>query len=511
MPPDPGFDSWHLPSCDLEQLRRVAEIIALDLKAGDCVRLVGDLGAGKTTFATFLLCAYADDDMLNVPSPTFTLVERYDLERGVIHHADLYRLEDPDEADELGLEDAISEGIVLIEWPERAEHVAGASYLSVELRAGANEGEREVLVYGTADWQHRLTRLVQMAEFAQLHVSGDDRLIYLQGDASARRYAVVRGGAGARILMDSPPQPDGPVVEDGKSYSAIAHLAETVTPFVAVDAALDAAGLCVPDVLASDMESGFLLISHLGDRVFGAEIAAGGNIHDLYLQAAYVLLRLREHQVPEEIRRSDGVSYMVPRFDWPAFRIETRLFTDWYLPAVSGRSTDDEQCSALDAVWKSLFEMVDGHNHWMIRDYHSPNLIYRPHETGVGRVGVIDFQDALRGHAAYDLVSLLQDARLDVPEDIEIEMLQRYCDSARDTGPFDVGAFCTAYAILGAQRATKILGIFARLAQRDGKPQYLAHIPRIWGYLERNLRHDTLKPLQTWYTEAVPEAWRHLS
>ena len=145
----------------------------------------------------------------------------------------------------------------------------------------------------------------------------------------------------------------------------------------------------------------------------------------------------------------------------------------------------------------------------MLRDFHSPNLIWLPERDGIRRVGVLDFQDAQRGSAAYDLVSLLQDARVDVTEALEKTLFAHYCEAVRSHQPhFDEAEFIFAYNALGAQRSTKILGIFVRLAHRDGKQQYLAHLPRIWGYLQRNLRHVTLAPLAAWYEKHFPVSVR---
>jgi len=141
---------------------------------------------------------------------------------------------------------------------------------------------------------------------------------------------------------------------------------------------------------------------------------------------------------------------------------------------------------------------------WVLRDYHSPNLLWLPKRAGIARVGILDFQDALVGPAAYDLASLLQDARVDVPESIELALLGRYLRRRRAAEPdFDGGQFIALYVTLAAQRASKILGIFARLDRRDGKPQYLRHMPRIWDYLQRSLAHPALAPLNAWYAEHV--------
>ena len=145
----------------------------------------------------------------------------------------------------------------------------------------------------------------------------------------------------------------------------------------------------------------------------------------------------------------------------------------------------------------------------MLRDYHSPNLLWLPEREGLARVGVIDFQDALKGHAAYDLVSLSQDARRDIPGDLEGRLYAHYCEArAQRDSAFEQDAFGAAYAALGAQRNSKILGIFARLAKRDGKHDYLAHIPRVSAYMERNLAHPALKSLRAWFDAHLPEVMR---
>ena len=190
--------------------------------------------------------------------------------------------------------------------------------------------------------------------------------------------------------------------------------------------------------------------------------------------------------------------------------IETELLVDWYWPAISGAPISTQARAEFTAAWSGVFDRLLALPVGLtLRDYHSPNLLWLPERAGVARVGIIDFQDAMLGHAAYDLVSLLQDARLDVPEALETELLAHYLAGTRRHDPaFDEPGFTFAYRALGAQRNTKILGIFARLARRDGKPAYLPHIPRIWRYLQRDLAHDTLRPLQAWYDHHLPPELR---
>ena len=157
------------------------------------------------------------------------------------------------------------------------------------------------------------------------------------------------------------------------------------------------------------------------------------------------------------------------------------------------------------ALWADIFaQLAKMPPAWVLRDYHSPNLLWLPEREGIARVGVIDFQDAMRGPAAYDLVSLLQDARVDVAPELEAQLFDHYCAGVGARGGFDRDAFAFAYAALGAQRNTKIVGIFARLAKRDGKPGYLRHIPRLWRYLERDLAHPQLAALKRWYDRNLP-------
>jgi len=200
----------------------------------------------------------------------------------------------------------------------------------------------------------------------------------------------------------------------------------------------------------------------------------------------------------------------VPPFDLPALEIEIELLLDWFWPAACNEPAPQAARDEFARIWRPLFQRLQEEiSGWVLRDYHSPNLIWLPEREGVARVGIIDFQDAMRGSHAYDLVSLTQDARRDVPADLEEHLLDFYCaEVGKADASFQPDLFRTAYAILGAQRNTKILGIFARLAARDGKAGYLRHIPRVSAYLERNLEHPELAELRDWYDRHLPASTR---
>ena len=501
--------------CDASERRVVflAELLALALRPGDLVALSGDLGAGKSTFARALVRAALDDPGAEVPSPTFSLVQSYRTARFEIAHLDLYRLAGPHDLAELGIDEALSRGVALLEWPERAEQALPEPALTIVFSETDDPGVRDLAFAASEGFRDRLLRLAAIADFVQDAYAGVETLPtvrYLQGDASPRAYARLAADGQSAVLMDSPRRPDGPPVRDGLPYSRIARLAEDVRPFVAVARALSDAGLSVPTLIAHDMPRGLLLLEDLGDGVFAETLARGMPQATLWEAATDVLLDVRGIAVDQPLPLPDGSEHVVPPYDRAALTIETELLLDWLWPLVTGQPATDDLRAEFAAHWQRLFDrLLALPTGLVLRDYHSPNLMWQPERPGVRRVGVLDFQDAVQGHPAYDLVSLLQDARIDVPAELEQALYARYVAAATaHHTEFGADDFAFAYAVLGVQRNTKILGIFARLAMRDGKPRYLAHLPRIWGYLDRGLAHAALAPLAGWYQRHWPVARR---
>ncbi|GBF28394.1 tRNA threonylcarbamoyladenosine biosynthesis protein TsaE [bacterium MnTg02] len=500
---------------NLDALARLAEEIAAIVRPGDLLALKGELGTGKTAFARALiqsLLGGAGGE--EIPSPTFSLHQTYATPRMPVHHFDFYRLADPSEALELGVEDALNDGLTLIEWPERAPGLLPEDRFEFlfEDRGEAHgaDGTRHITLTGHGTASARLARLQAMNAFLGEAGWGQARRAFLQGDASSRAYIRLAAGERRAVLMDAPRQPDGPPVSGGRPYSALAHLAEDIRPFVAIAEALRGAGLSVPEIDAADLDNGFLLLEDMGSRGFMAEAGGGRPLAEFYGPATDVLVMLRRAAIPAKLSLPDGTSYRLPDYDQGALTIEVKLVIDWYWPAVKGDRAPDEIEQDFLARWTPLFDRVlSGSKGWVLRDYHSPNLFVLEGSSGAQNIGVIDFQDAVSGHAAYDLAALLQDARLDVPAALEAELFARYCEACAAQDPsFELAEFETAYAILGAQRNTKILGIFARLAVRDHKRNYLQHMPRIWSYLGRNLQHPDLAELKTWFDRHFPSELR---
>jgi aminoglycoside/choline kinase family phosphotransferase len=326
----------------------------------------------------------------------------------------------------------------------------------------------------------------------------------MQGDASTRSYERLTLGDKRAILMNSPRRPDGPPVRDGKPYSAIAHLADNVVPFVAMADGLRRYGFSAPAILHADLDQGLLIIEDLGDeRVVSGDPPAP--IRERYETAIDALLALHAQQLPDTLAVAQHVEHRIPYYDMGAFLIEVELLVDWFLPRLDAALPESERGS-FKALWSELLQpVIDTPPTWVLRDFHSPNLLWLPQRSGIAKLGILDFQDAVMGPAAYDLASLLQDARVDVPEQTELELLGRYVRGRSQADPtFEPGRFIRIYVTLAAQRASKILGIFARLDMRDGKPQYLRHLPRVWGYLQRSLSHPALESLSAWYLAHVP-------
>jgi tRNA threonylcarbamoyl adenosine modification protein YjeE len=485
--------------------RRLAMDVAALLAPGDVVTLSGDLGAGKTTFARAVIRRLAGDHRLEVPSPTFTLVQAYVLPRFTVVHGDLYRVSEPRELIELGFEDT-GEAAVLLEWPERIADTLPKDRLDIAFTLKPERGlnYRDARLTGYGSFSPRATRMMTIRRFLDESAFADAERRYLQGDASTRTYERLEQGARRAVLMNAPRRPDGPPVRNGLPYSAIAHLAEDVRAFVAMARALHGFGLSTPEIYAADLAEGLLILEDLGNE----GVVAGdppAPIEERYAAAIDVLVALHRAPAPEMLPVAPRVDHRLPTYDRDAFLIEAELLLDWYIPHRGGTVSDEARDQFLSLWRAALTRAATGPMHWVLRDFHSPNLLWLGERAGVARIGLLDFQDALIGPPAYDVASLLQDARVDVPETMEFALLGRYAQARQVDDPqFNLANFVALYALMAAQRATKILGIFARLDRRDGKPQYLRHLPRVWRYLRRSLSQPTLAPLKAWYDAHVP-------
>ncbi|MDB5704820.1 MAG: aminoglycoside phosphotransferase [Sphingomonas bacterium] len=290
-------------------------------------------------------------------------------------------------------------------------------------------------------------------------------ILPVAGDASFRRYFRVVDGGRSAILMDAPPPHEDP------------------RPFITIARWLVERGFTAPAIHGVDLDQGLVLIEDFGDvRMRETVDEASDREIALYQAAIDVLIRLHQHEAGP-----------LQPYDRTVLHREANLLTEWYCPAVG---IDPDQ-SGYDAAWDSVFDAtLAGRRVTVLRDYHAENLMLI---QGSDSLGLLDFQDALAGHPAYDLVSLLQDARRDVDPALETVMLDRYKRITGAGEDFDI-----AYHVLGAQRNAKIVGIFTRLWRRDGKPRYPTLCPRVWRYLEHDLAHPALAPVKAWFDANIP-------
>ncbi|MGB0630906.1 MAG: aminoglycoside phosphotransferase family protein [Alphaproteobacteria bacterium] len=307
--------------------------------------------------------------------------------------------------------------------------------------------------------------------------AGADR-VTLAEDASFRRYERISRGAERAVLMDAPPD------------------REDVRPFLRIARTLKEFGYSAPAILAQDVAQGFLLLEDLGDDTFTRLLDSGAIAADLYALAVDVLIDL--HRRPS----SDVVPGGVASYDDALLQTEADLFSEWYLPAVLPDGPGEEAVAAYRDIWARILPAArDVPDTLVLRDFHVDNLIRLDGRKGIAACGLLDFQDAVAGPVSYDFVSLLEDARRDVSGELAAAMRDRYLDAFPD---LDADAFDRSCAILGAQRHCKVLGIFTRLRDRDGKDGYLRHVPRLWRLLERAAGHPALADLKAWLDACVP-------
>ena len=317
--------------------------------------------------------------------------------------------------------------------------------------------------------------------FLEQHGWGGAKRWRLAGDASFRKYDRLDGQDGRAVLMDAPPQED-------------------VRPFVRIARHLFKQGFSAPEILAEDATAGLLLLEDLGDDTYTRLLAQGYSEGELYTLATDALIAL--HRLPENDVLPEGVKpYSTPRLLEEVGRLH-----EWYLPLANAPHLPPSTIGEFESIWQTMLPLA-----WktptslVLFDYHVDNLVLLPGREGIKACGLLDFQDAVAGPVTYDLMSLLEDARRDVDSALITDMKQRYLNAFPSIGPSD---FETSWAVMAVQRHMRVIGTFARLKLRDGKPHYLQYTPRLWRYMDQCLAHPALKDLNTWFDAYVPPVLR---
>ncbi len=333
----------------------------------------------------------------------------------------------------------------------------------------------------------------------------------LPGDASTRRYErLTLPGGQSLMLMDAPPLAESPYCDPAWSaeqrlaagWNATARLAAgRVDAFAATAAWLRGEGLSAPDILAMDAPAGLAVMEDFGEGVFARLIEDGQDETELYFAAIDAQARIHAAAAPEVLTAGD-VSWPLLPYDAVALKAGADLFVDWQPKLSPALDFGPGARAEWDALWTDIAEGGEaGASVFAHRDFHAENLLWLPERAGAARVGLIDFQDAVLAHPSWDLHSLLQDARRDVSPELETAALDRYFGHRP---ALDREAFMADYAALAALNEARILGVFARLIVRDGKPRYRQFMPRMWRQLERNLKNPALADLKRWFDRHVP-------
>jgi len=325
-------------------------------------------------------------------------------------------------------------------------------------------------------------RDAQITEFLESAGWGGAVRETLAADASFRRYDRVRLGNRRAVMMDAPPEH-----EDIAQFINLAHH-------------LRGLGYSAPAPITANADIGLLLLEDLGDDTFTRLLAGGADERSLYLLATDLLIDL--HRKPQE----RAVFAALPPYSDQLLLEEAALLVDWYIPAVLGKSLADESRERFLTEWRSVLSLTRNVPETLVlRDFHVDNLIKINGRDGIAACGLLDFQDAVAGPVSYDFISLVEDARHDISDNLVGELRERYLDALPH---IDAGNFDRSCAILGAQRHCKVIGIFTRLCIRDGKPNYLDLIPRVWRLLEIVLTHPVLAGVADWLNAQLPTAER---
>jgi tRNA threonylcarbamoyl adenosine modification protein YjeE len=468
-----------LPLPDLATTEALAYKLAPLLRRGDMLALQGDLGAGKTAFARPLLRALGVTG--EVPSPAYTLVQHYETAAFPVYHFDLYRLKDASELDELGWDDAMADGVMLVEWPEHAGNRLPDNRLTLRFALNG-EAERQCALEGHGGWAEReqLERVGRAAEIAGFLAEagwGIAATEPIEADFSSRRYERLHRADGqTSILMD-------------------ADANQRTSQFVALAWLLRSLDFSAPEIFAARPLRSLALMEDLGDANIGHLLDEHVQAAPFYLRAAAVLARLHQNFAPAMAQHID-----IPHFTGELFATRAEKFLDCYVPFELRREASEQERHSFRAAWLEALKPVKIlPQTLMLRDFMPDNAMDLAKRDGWRALGLLDFQDAGIGPIAYDLASFCEVVRRDGGDKFLIPSINHYYERAHPA--CSLKALQNGCRILSAQRHTRILGILADPAQKN-RERKLAFLPRTRAYLAQLLQDEALRPVQAWMKEA---------
>ena len=482
-------------SRDLSDLEKFVRELSPLLIKGDVVALNGQIGSGKTTLAKLLINNLTQTPIEDIISPTFTLCQTYNRDALEIVHYDFYRIESEVELLEIDLHESLKDKICIIEWANKFSDLLPKDRIEILIECANTERVYNITPLGR--FKEAIININKMENFlCNLDIKFTE-LKKLPGDASNRKYFRVIRPDDTMILMDATQEND----IRGKT-----GLSNGVDDFIVIGEYLDSIDVRVPKLIARNKIDNMILEEDLGEYCY-TDILTKDNYRKLYSPAIKTLIHISDIKHPKNISKDSNPHYLQD-FDLDIYLNEAEIFIDYYWPFINGKICSADEKQEFILIMAGVHSNLTDDKTLMLRDFHSPNLMFLENESGFKKCAVIDFQDALFGHPLYDLVSLTNDARYTINEDHEKYLIELYKkDFSFNNFQFDNFSFMQQYQILGVQRSIKILGIFARIAILESNQNYLVHMPRVINYIKRIMHSGSIPELTKWLNRNFKETF----
>ena len=482
-------------SRNLSDLEKLAKELTPLLNEGGVMTLNGQIGAGKTALAKLVIHDLTQVPLEDIISPTFNLYHTYNKDNLEITHYDLYRIESEIELLEIDLNEAFTDKICIIEWADRFKDLLPKDRIEVTITCLKNERLYKINPLGK--FKDVVKNWAKIENFLSDLDINFTELQRLRGDASKRKYYRVKNLDNTMILMDATQE------SDMKSKTGPT---DGINDFIKIQEYLDSIDVRVPKLIARNKHDNIILEEDLGEYSY-TDMLTKENYVELYNPAIKTLIHISNINHPKNISTNSNPHYL-REFDLDTYLNEAEIFIDYYWPFIHGKQCNADKKKEFRDIMVGVYSNLTNDKTLMLRDFHSPNLLFLENENGYRKCAVIDFQDALFGHPLYDLVSLTNDARITIDEYQEKYLIELYKkDFPFNNFQFDSLSFMQQYHILGVQRSIKILGIFARLAILEANQNYLVHMPRIICYFKRIMQSGSIQALACWLNQNFKETF----
>ena len=482
-------------SRNLSDLEKLAKELVPLLNEGGVMTLNGQIGAGKTTLAKLIIQELTQTPLEDIVSPTFNLYHTYNRDNLEIAHYDFYRIESEIELLEIDLNESLTDKICIIEWADKFRDLLPKDRIEIFIKCKKNERVYRINPLG------KFREVVSNRAKIENYLGGLDinftELRRLPGDASKRNYYRVMSPDNTMILMDATQE---------SNIKSKTGLSNGIDDFIKIQKYLDSIDVRVPKLIVRNRIDNILLEEDLGEYSY-ADMLTKENYQKLYNPAIKTLIHISNINHPKNISTDSNPHYL-KEFDLDIYLNEAEIFIDYYWPFIHGKQCNADKKQEFTNVMGEVYSNLTDDKTLMLRDFHSPNLLFLENEDGFRKCAVIDFQDALFGHPLYDLVSLTNDARISIDEHQEKYLIDLYKkDFPFNNFQFDSLSFIEQYHILGVQRSIKILGIFARLAILETNQNYLVHMPRVICYIKRIMQSGSIQTLACWLNQNFKETF----